>query len=92
MDEASAEVKEIKQQFEDYKIAEQNARIALKQVEMELTEDIIFAEKIRNQHPHNLPKEIVGEARGTVLLPGESLNEDGAQDSDLNSDGDSSNG
>lgn len=102
MDEARAEVAEIKQQFETYKIAEREARIALKQVEVELTEDITFAEKIRNQHPHNLPEEIVGEPRGTVLLPGESVddvprepdskNGNGLHEDDVDSDADSPNG
>jgi hypothetical protein len=102
MDEARDEVKEIKEQFEKYVIAEKQARIALKQVEVELKEDIIFAENIRKQHPHNLPKDIVGEPRETVLLPGENLDEDSNEpdpkdgksrdDGDVNPDGDSSNG
>jgi hypothetical protein len=102
MDEARDEVKEIREQFEKYVIAEKEARIALKQVEVELKEDIIFAEKIRKQHPHNLPKDIVGEPRETVLLPGENLDEDSNEpdpkdgtnrdDGDVNPDGDSSNG
>ena len=102
MDEAKAEVKEIKEQFEKYKIAEQEAAIALKQVEVELKEDIIFAENIRKQHPHDLPKDIVGEPRETVLLPGENLDDDtnepdtndgkSLDDGDVDSAGDSSNG
>jgi hypothetical protein len=76
MEEARAEVKDIKQQLETYQGKEQAARIALKQVEVELVEDIAFAEKIRNQHPHNLPEAIVGKPRGSVLLPGEKVDDD----------------
>jgi hypothetical protein len=102
MAEARNEVAEIKEQFEKYKNAEQESRIALKQVEVELTEDLLFAEKIRMQHPHNLPKEIVGEPRKAVLLPGDFSNGDpddpratavqDSDDSNLNLNGDSADG
>lgn len=79
MAEARAEVADLREQLETYQNAEQAARIALKQVEVELTEDIKFAEAIRGQHSHNLPKEIVGESRGSVLLADEQLKDESVE-------------
>ena len=47
--------------------------LALEQAEIELAEDVISAEEMRSQHPHNMPTRVVGNSRESVLLEGETL-------------------
>ena len=71
--EAKAEVDELKAQLKSYREAEQEAMLALEQAEIELAEDVISAEEMRSQHPHNMPTRVVGNSRKSVLLEGETL-------------------
>lgn len=70
---AKTEVDELDEQYEIYQAEAQVAQIELKKVDRELSEDVLFAEKMREQHTHGIPSRIVGDPRESVLLPSESI-------------------